>query len=175
MSLAQRSVVSTTWNVISNTIRVGVLFLRSVMLARILPVQVFGVYSLAGSIITLSSVATGFGMSGAFLHRAPETENEDQAAAVHLTLKLIFTLVWAILLVAGSFIFSNGETRLALLFLTGTTAGIELAQTPRIILTRRVVHRRLALLQLLNAVSTTLMRVYANMFSAKSTGALPVL
>lgn len=156
MNLAQRSLVSTTWNVFSNTTKVGVLFVRSIMLARILPVETFGVYSLAGSIVILSSVVTGFGMGGAFLHRATETENEAEAAAAHFTLKSLFTAVWAVVLITGSIVLSSGETQRALLVLTGTTAGIELAQTPQLILTRRVVHRRLALLQLLNALLTTL-------------------
>jgi O-antigen/teichoic acid export membrane protein len=159
MSLAHRSVTSVTWNVAASLIAVGVLFVRSVLLARLVPVYVFGIYALAGSIVGLTVIVPNFGMGGAFLHRAPETADEQQAACVHFTLKLMFTVVWASLLVLGAFLFTSGETRTALLLLTATTAGIELAQTPRLILTRRVVHRRLALMQILKVVLTTLVAV----------------
>lgn len=155
MNLARRTVASISWNMASNTISVVVLFGRSVLLARWLPVEVFGVYAYATAIVRLSIIATGFGMESAFLHRAPETENEGQAAAVHFTLKLIFTLTWAAFLIIGAFTLTSGPTRLALLALTLAVGGIHLAQTPRLILTRRVQHRRLAVLDLVNTLLTT--------------------
>jgi O-antigen/teichoic acid export membrane protein len=156
MSLAQRSVRSSAWNITANFFRVGILFVRSVLLARLLPVETFGIYALAGSIVTLSVLVPRFGMEGAFLHRAEETSDEEHAATVHFTLKLIFTLAWAVLLVGGTLVFTTGQTRTAMLLLTATGVGMELAQTPRLILVRRVVHRRLALIQLVNALLTTI-------------------
>ncbi len=156
MDLARRSITSVAWNTLSSIGNVVVLFVRSVLLARLLPVEVFGVYALAGSIVTLSGIAVNFGMGGAFLHRAPETEDEAHAAAVHFSLKAVFTLVWVVLLGVSALIFTTGPTRIALLLLTATTAGLELTQTHRLILVRRVVHRRLALLQTLNAFLATL-------------------
>lgn len=159
MSLARRSVTSATWNSVASVTKVVVLFARYAILSRWLPVETFGVYAGANAIIGLTVIVATFGMGGAFLHRAPETEDEDRAAAVHLMLKLIFTLAWAGLMVAGTLLFATGDTRTTLLLLTATTAGIQLAQTPQLILIRRVVHRRLALLQLLNALLTTVVAV----------------
>ncbi|MEJ2732388.1 MAG: oligosaccharide flippase family protein [Anaerolineae bacterium] len=159
MSLARRSVTSAAWNSIASVARLVVLFARYVVLARLLPVDTFGVYAGANALVQLTVLVAAFGMGGAFLHRAPETEDENQAASVHLTLKLVFTLAWAGLMLIGSALFATGETRTALLLLTITTAGTQLAQTPQLILIRRVVHRRLALLQLLNALLTTLVAV----------------
>ena len=156
MSLARRSIESVAWNSVATMTSMVVLFVRSVLLARWLPVEVFGVYAFAASIVALTVTIPNFGMGGAFLHRAPETEDEDQAAAVHFTLKAIFVLIWAGIMAAGALIFTTGQTRTALLLLTATTAGVGLAQTPRVILVRRVVHRRLALLQLLNVLLSTL-------------------
>jgi O-antigen/teichoic acid export membrane protein len=155
MSLIRRSVTSVAWNSSANLTRALIFFGRSVLLARWLPVETFGVYALANSVVSLSVIVTGFGMSGAFLHRAPETEDEYQAAAVHFWLKAAFVLAWALVLAVGTLVFATGETRLALLVLTVTTAGVQLAETPQLILVRRVVHRRLALLMILNAVLTT--------------------
>ena len=157
MSLAQRSVTSTAWNIGANMIQVAVLFVRSVLLARSLPIEVFGIYALAGSVVGLTSAIPSFGMGGAFLHRAPETQDEQHAADIHFTLKAILTLTWAAILVAVAFSLTTGETRIALLTLTFTTTGIELAQTPQLILIRRVVHRRLALIQLASVLLASLL------------------
>ena len=96
------------------------------------------------------------GMGSAFLHRAPETANEDEAAAVHLTLRLVLTAIWAAALIGLSLLFAQGELRLALIALTVIFAGLYLTDTPKVILARRVQHRRLAVLDLLCAVATTI-------------------
>ena len=154
-SIARRSVTSVAWNVVASLIGVVVGFVRSVLLARLLPIETFGVYAFAGSIVGLSVVLPNFGMGGAFLHRAPETEDEEQAAAIHFTLKLVFTLIWTSLLMLCAFVFTGGQTRTALLLLTAVQGGSQLTQTPNLILTRRVVHRRLALLRFLKTLFTT--------------------
>jgi O-antigen/teichoic acid export membrane protein len=152
MSLVRRSVTSVGWNVVVSIIQILVGFGRSVLLARLLPVEVFGIYAFTGSIVMLTGVLPAFGMDGAFSHRSKETENEGQAAAVHLTLELAFVTVWMVLLGSGAIIFTTGQTRLALLVLTLTHGGVMLTRTPSLILVRRVVHRRLALLQSINIV-----------------------
>jgi O-antigen/teichoic acid export membrane protein len=158
-SIAQRSITSISWNVVASLANVVIGFVRSVLLARLLPVEVFGVYGWAGSVVALSAMAANFGLGGALLHRAPETEDEEQGAAVHFTLQLMFSLVWAILLTAGTLIFASGQIRTALLVLTTTSVGTHLVQTPRIILARRVVHRRLALVQVINILLSSLAAV----------------
>ncbi len=159
MSLAERSVTAVGWNAISNSIRVVVLFGRSVILARLLPVDTFGVYAGANAIVALTSILALFGMGPAFLHRCTETEDEEHTAAIHFTLQLVFTLAWTSLMMLGTLLFTSADTRLALLLLTVTAAGTQLTQTPRLILVRRVIHRRLALLELLNALLTTAVAV----------------
>jgi O-antigen/teichoic acid export membrane protein len=159
MSLAERSIASVGWNAVSNTAQVVILFGRSVILARLLPVDTFGVYAGATAVVSLTAILPLFGMGPAFLHRCAETEDEEHLAAVHFTLQLLFTLAWAGLMVMGALLFTSAENRVALLVLTVTTAATQFAQTPRLILVRRVVHRRLALLQLLKALVTTAVAV----------------
>jgi O-antigen/teichoic acid export membrane protein len=158
-TLARRSITAVSWNALANAIGVVVLFVRAVILARLLPVEVFGIYAGASAVIGLTVIGATFGMGSAFLHRAPETEDEEQAARVHFTLKLLFVAGWSGIMVIGTLLLADGPTRTALLLLIGTTAGIQLAETPRLILVRRVVHRRLALIQVLNAVLTTVVAV----------------
>jgi len=157
MSLAQRTITSTAWNLAANAVRLMAALVRSILLARWLPVDVFGIYGFAVAVVNLSAVFVSFGMGAAFLHRAPQTEDEEEAAAVHFTLKLAFTLLWAVVLVGYALVATKGANRTALLVLTATTGGVELAETGRLILTRRVVHRRLAMLDLLSAFSATLL------------------
>ncbi len=159
MSLARRSITSVSWNMGANLVNVAVLFIRTVLLARWLPVDVFGVYAFASSVIGLTSVLPKFGMGGAFLHRTTETEDENLAASVHFTIKLLLTAIWAGCLAGWALLFLTGETRLALLVLTFTTGGLELTQTPRLILVRRVVHRRLAFIQIVNVTLTTVVAI----------------
>jgi PST family polysaccharide transporter len=152
VSLTKRSVTSIGWNVGVSVVQVLVGLVRSVLLARLLPVEVFGIYAFSSSIVTLSTIVPSFGMGGAFLHRSEETEDEDTTASVHLTLQVIFTAIWMVVLSAGALIFATGQTRLALLVLTISQGGVLLCQTPYLLLVRRVVHRRLALLQSINII-----------------------
>jgi O-antigen/teichoic acid export membrane protein len=159
MSLAERSVTAVGWNAVSNSLRVVILFGRSVLLARLLPVDTFGIYAGANAIVALTAIVALFGMGPAFLHRCAETEDEEYTAAVHFTLQLVLTLAWTGLMVLGALLFTSEKTRLALLLLTITSAGTQMTQTPRLILVRRVIHRRLALLELLTAMLTTVVAV----------------
>lgn len=156
MSLARRTITSTAWNSIATWVSRVITIMRSVLLARWLPVDVFGVYALANSVIGLSATVAHFGMASAFLHRAPETENEEQAAATFFTLKLISTLIMVTLLSLGALAFTSGSLRTALLLLTGTAGASQLISVPKQVLARRVVYRRLALLSLAQAILTTL-------------------
>jgi PST family polysaccharide transporter len=140
---------------VANLTKVAMLFVRSVMLARLLPVEVFGVYGFAAAIINLSSVAVDFGLGKAFLHRASETADEEQAAAVYFTLKFILASVWAAILMAGAFVFTKGQTRTVLIVLTATGTAGHLASAPSVILSRRVAYRRLALIEVLTTLLTT--------------------
>jgi O-antigen/teichoic acid export membrane protein len=155
-SIVGRTITSISWNVVASLVAIAVGGVRSILLARLLPVEVFGTYALAGSIVGLSGVVVQFGMTGAFLHRATETEDEDLAAAVYFTLQVVFNLVWAAAMLFVAFAVVSGPVRTALLLLTLTQAGLRLAIVPRMILVRRVVHRRLALLQIINIVSVSL-------------------
>jgi len=159
-SLAQRSLSSTSWKLGASLVTVGVLFLRAVFLARMLEVSTFGVYALAFAIVKLTSVVAEFGLGDAFLHRAPETEDEDRAAAVHLGLTILLTSLWASILTLSAVLATQPPLRTALVVLTVTVGVLQLARTPTLILVRRVRHRRLAVIDLATAVATTAVAVW---------------
>lgn len=158
-ALPQRIVTALSWTVAANLLTTALLFIRSVWLARLLPVEVFGIYAGAQAIIGVSVVLVGFGMAGAFLHRTAVTQDEDFAAAIYFTLQLIFLLLWtgAMIFIAGYWL--HDASRLALWVLTITTAGTQLTEVPQVILTRRVVHRRLSVVQVAQAGATTLIAI----------------
>jgi len=139
----------------SHSVHIVASFVRTWLLARWLPVETFGVYSFATSLVALTGMVSQFGMGGAFLHRCAETEDEDQAAAVHFTLNVITTVIWAVVMLIIVFASTHSETRLALLVLTGTTSGMQLTQTLGLILQRRVMHRRLAILEATRSLCVT--------------------
>jgi O-antigen/teichoic acid export membrane protein len=160
MNLAQRTLRSGAWSVAANGIKVVILFGRSIILARLLPVDAFGTYVLAYSIVTLTGIVPLFGLGGALLHRAPESADEPTAAATHFTLTLGFTAVWAAVLVSGALWLSETPLQPALIALTLIYAGLYLTETPRTLLTRRVDHRRLAQIDIVETVLASAVAVY---------------
>jgi O-antigen/teichoic acid export membrane protein len=157
--LSQRSITSLTWSLGANAAKVVILLARSILLARLLPVETFGVYALATSLVTLSGILPAWGMGSAYLHRAPETADAEWAAAVHFTLRLALVTGWAAALGLAALALAEGPLRVALLALTLVYAGLYLCDTPKAVLARRVEHRRLAVLELLNAAATTAVAV----------------
>jgi O-antigen/teichoic acid export membrane protein len=159
MGLAKRSVTAVAWNIPANLITVALLLVRGILLSRLLPFETFGTYAFASGVVVLTALLADFGLGSALLHRAPETEDEGRAAAVHFTLKLLFTAIWLALLLPAALLFAEGELRLALLAIAGATGMGQLLSTPNMLLVRRVVHRRLALGQLLDGLLTTVVAV----------------
>ena len=105
MSLAQRSVQSATWATFATVAALPINFIHSVLLARWLPIEYFGIYAAVYSIIILSGSVFEFGFSNAFIHRSEETEDETRAAAAYFTLRLIFDTAWAVILIAAGWLF----------------------------------------------------------------------
>jgi PST family polysaccharide transporter len=153
--LARRVISSISWNLLANFIRAGVLAVRLVVLARWLPVEIFGVYGLASAIISLSLVFPGFGLGGAFLHRSQETEDESRAVDTFFTLQFILLAAWALLVTTGTLVFATGQLRTALICLILLMGSLALTGPARYILIRRVVHKRLAFIQVLSALVGT--------------------
>ncbi len=156
MNLARRSITSVSWNFAANLAAVGILALRMILLTRWLSPEIFGIYAFAYAIVVLTAIIPNFGMGQAFIHRAPQTENEQDAAAVHFTLRLAFTSIWALILLAGALWLANGQLQAALLVIIPVSFGIQMTQTPSLILRRRVAHKRLATADFVEVILTTI-------------------
>lgn len=160
MNLARRSITSISWNFATNLAVVSVLAARMLLLTRWLNPDIFGTYAFAYAIVVLTAIVPNFGMGQAFIHRSQETENEDYAAAVHFSLRLLFTSLWALLLLTATFFFADGDLRTALIVIIPTSFGVQMTQTPSLILRRRVDHKRLATADFLEVIFTTAVALY---------------
>jgi O-antigen/teichoic acid export membrane protein len=152
MGLAKRSINSATWNTISNLIGLPVGLAQSIILARLLPIEYFGIYAGVFALIVLVNHVFEFGVGTAYLHRSAETEDEIHSINVLFSLRLIlYTARMGVYLVLAFFVFSElRQLVLIVLAVMGWLTG--LAQTPSLILVRRVEHRRLAFLRLTNSL-----------------------
>jgi len=154
MNLVKRSITSASWNYSVNFIQFGITFVRQVILARLLDIEVFGIYAFISSIVFLTIMFPNFGMGSALLNRVPETEDLDQSASVHFTLKTIFTSIWVIILISWGKIFFEDQYLLPLIVIVLARGANELIQTPRILLFRSVNTRRIAVIRLITTIGS---------------------
>ena len=160
--LARRSIHSVKWNGIGNFFQIIVGFVQLVVLARLLPIESFGVYSGAVAVTTLLGGISVFGLAEAFKFRCEETIDIEQTAAVHFTLQLVITLIWTVLMVAGGFLFikSNADGYLLVfIVLTLSKAAANFANTPKVILSRSVQFKQLAIVDITTVSFTLLISV----------------
>ncbi|MBN1815506.1 MAG: oligosaccharide flippase family protein [Anaerolineae bacterium] len=158
MSIAKRTIHSSAYNVTSSVLQTVIQFGRSIVLARLLGPDVFGVYAFAGSWVVATRALSQFGLGGALLHRARESEGEI-ALRVHFTLSLGFSIIWAAgLATLGPWIIPQAmpqETLWALWILIASEFVDQLTFTARTILIRRVVFRRVAVMNISTTVVAT--------------------
>lgn len=159
MSLGKRSVQSLTWNTGSHALQLIILFTRSVMLARLLSPEVFGIYAFAQAIIQTTKSLPAFGLGTAYVHRSPESQHVD-ALGVYFTLISSFTLIWAILLAAGAALLADHEQRWVFWILVATTFISTLTAPAYAVLVKRVSFRRHAILSLITTLLATLIALF---------------
>ena len=155
VDLAQRSIRSVTWITFANLIALPVNFIQSVLLARLLAVEYFGVYAGMSSVIAVAGMFFEFGLGNAYLHRSQETTDEQRAISVLFTLRLVFDTLWLCSFLIFGLLALNGLNRLVFLVLLVAGYFNRLTLTPRLSLVRQVQHRRLAILDLIVNISTT--------------------
>lgn len=165
MKLAKRTIQSSAYNITASVIQTVIQFGRSILMARILDIDAFGIYAFASSWIVATRSLSQFGLGGALVHRARESEGEI-ALRVHFTLSLFFSVVWAVGLGAlGPVLVPNDMPQLALWVLWILIAAEfidQLTYTARQMLVRRVVFRRIALINVTTTIlATTLTLIMA--------------
>ena len=159
MSLAQRSIHSAGYTISSSVLRAAIQFVRSIILARLLVPEQFGVYAYAASFVMLTHALPGFGMGAALIHRSRYSEGET-ARRVHFTLTVLFNIAWV--LVMGLVIpwFLDPQNRWVFWVILLSTAFRHLSGTGRVTLTRKVAFRRIAAIETTVTIVTTAVAVF---------------
>jgi PST family polysaccharide transporter len=158
MSLAQRSVRSSTFTVFGSGITTIIQFIRSIILARLIAPEIFGVYSFAASFVLITSSLPHFGMSSALLHHAPESEGET-ALRVHFTISFVLNVFWALTLFLLGWIVFPEDRRWILWIILMTQFFDNLTETSRTILIRRVSLKRIAIIDTTSTLLSTISAV----------------
>jgi O-antigen/teichoic acid export membrane protein len=159
-NITSRSVKSIQWNVVSNVITIIFGFVQTIWLARLLPVEIFGVYTFSHSIMWVTNTIANMGFHDAFLHRAEETANEELTLGVYMSLRLIFTGIWVFVMLSATLLLTQDMALiLALTVLVLANSISQILQVQRFIYIRRVHHQRLAIVQIFNSIITAVASV----------------
>ena len=155
MTIAQRSIRSSFYTLGASGLNTIIQLIRSILLARLIAPEVFGIYSYAASFVLLTSTIPNFGMSSALVHRSPESEGEEPLR-VHFTISFVLNILWAVAIaVIGTLIFPQKHLWVLLVFL-GTQFADNLVITSRTLLVRRVTLKRIAIVDTLTILLSTI-------------------
>jgi O-antigen/teichoic acid export membrane protein len=98
-SVAARTVRGSAYSMGASLVTIGLGFVRSVLLARLLAQEDFGVVALALFFLSLSNQLGGFGLTSALIHRSDDL---DEAIPTHFVLSIAFgVLTFALVLLAA--------------------------------------------------------------------------
>ena len=152
MSVARRSVASSAYSVAANSLSMVMRFSSSIVLARLLEPEVFGIFAFATSIVSVTQALPNFGLAGAFMHWTDESE---ETLRVHFTLKALFLATWAVLLGVGVAVLAPQSTRWVFWVVIGAAFVAHLTDTAQVLLIKKVLFRRLAVLQVTIVIVST--------------------
>lgn len=148
----RRTLRAAGWQTWIGLVRLLVGLVRFVVLARLLPIEVFGQFGLAAAMVGLTIVVPRFGLTAAFLHRSPHTREEEPAASVLFTLRFGLVLGWAACLSVFVLVTGDGAVRTAVWVLVCCQLLAEPAFVPRLLLIRRLSYARIAVQESLSTV-----------------------
>ncbi|MCD4672976.1 MAG: oligosaccharide flippase family protein [Anaerolineaceae bacterium] len=161
-TIAENSVKSTGWNLSANIFMTMSSFIRTYILARLLSVETFGIYGKALSFVFIALPFLWLGHEAAMLHRAPETEDEEQSAAVLFTLSLISCCIWTILMVlAANILFDLTSTNAKIAFygFIAAEALLHITVAPKTLFAREINYKRQALTRYAQFSISTLLSI----------------
>ncbi len=153
--VASRTVTGSLFNVGSQAITLILGFLRSVLLARLLAPEDFGIVALALFFVNLAASIATFGLNAALVQRK---KAEPDAISTHFVMRmgLMVLAVFLTLLCIPLFRHFYPDRPLLvplILALTGTKLIQAVASTPTVLLQRRLTFRRLAILEVASSAA----------------------
>lgn len=160
--LPNRFFSSAKWNSVINIFLIIIKVGQSIALARLLPVEVFGIVAGAASIVLIADGFLTFGLTNAFVYRSFETEDLEHVASVHFTLQLIINIIWTAIMLSIGIIFSTfGQARFitAYFAITLSKTALTFMSTPNAILLRFSLHKRQAIIRLIDSLFSLIVAI----------------
>ncbi len=160
MNLARRSVTSSIYNIAANAISTVVGITGSILLARLLEPEAFGLFAFVSSTVNLTTALPAFGFPAAFMHRTGgENGMNEEILRVYFTLRLLSGSLWVAGMGVAVALFAPEHLRLIFAILIGAAFISQQTTTIDVMLTRRVQFQRLAIMQAVVAVISTAVSV----------------
>lgn len=163
MSTLERSVRSSTYNFVASGAQTVIQFFRSIILARLLSPDDFGVYTFVVSFVVITKSLPLFGLGGALLHRAEESEGE-LAYRVHFTLTTIFTILWGIIITIIGYRYVSPDYFMIFIVILSTQLIDNITQTGKLILARSILFQRIAIVNTLITLFSTISSIFLALF-----------
>jgi O-antigen/teichoic acid export membrane protein len=160
--LATKTVKGSVYSIGASAITMVLGFGRSVLMARLLTPEDFGVVAFALTFLSFTTPLRDFGLDQALIHRKPDQEvSLDDALAVHFTLRLILIGLFILLLLGAIPLLRRVYPDKPLLpsVLMALTVGeiaTALSATPTTYLRKEMQFKELAILQVLTSLSMTI-------------------
>lgn len=162
-NLTSRSIKSVKWNSISNIVQISFSIIQTIVLARLLPIAAFGVYAGALAITQITGSLASFGMHSAFLYRSKYTEDIEKTAAIHFTLQLVISIIWTGLMLFGGLLLikptADGFLTVFMIITISQTI-LNISNTPRLIIARRVEYKRIATITIVDTILTFILSIF---------------
>jgi O-antigen/teichoic acid export membrane protein len=159
--VANRTVTGSLFNIGSQAITLVLGFVRSVLLARLLLPQDYGIVALALFFVNLATSVATFGLNAALIQRKAA---DALAISTHFAVRMVLALLSVTLMVLCTPLFLHFYPDRPLLVpiilaLMGVSLINAASSTPTVVLQRRMVFRRLAILDVLSSAAMLVVAV----------------
>jgi O-antigen/teichoic acid export membrane protein len=160
--LISKTVKGSAYTIGASAVTMVLGFGRSVLMARLLAPEDFGVVAFALAFLNFTIPFRDFGLDQALIHRQPDEVTQlDDILAVHFSLRLLLTGLFILLLLAATpvlrFFYPQKPMLVPVLLLLSIGAVVRaLGATPTAYLQKEMQFKELALLQLVTSLSMTI-------------------
>jgi O-antigen/teichoic acid export membrane protein len=160
--LAAKTVRGSAYSITASAVTMVLGFGRSVLMARLLTPEDFGVVAFAMTFLNFTMPLRDFGLDQALIHRQPDEKQPlDEALAVHFSLRLVLICVFVLLLLIFTPVlrYSYPQKTLLVPVLLALTVGevaSALGATPTTYLRKEMRFRELAVLRVLTSLVMTI-------------------
>jgi PST family polysaccharide transporter/lipopolysaccharide exporter len=153
-SIAKKSVKGSAFSIGSSLVTLVLGFTRSVLLARLLRPEDFGVFALAVFFMGMAAKITPTGINAALIHRDSPT---SEVVSAHFILRIVAALLLFIIAVAiypvlSKFYPDQPLVPLIMVILAALRVGTAINSTPQVLLSKQLEFKRIATLDVVSSL-----------------------